>query len=104
MLLGAENVRSGFAYSPCDVRSLVHRCFTLRDAIGSSHPIDKRGETVRVIYEPADLDRAIIDRGIWNWAIPGGSGLFGALILVASLRGLVGAYRRRGAEMSPRGG
>jgi hypothetical protein len=76
---------------------------TFRDAIGSSHPIDKRGEIVRVIYDPADLDRAIIDRGIWNWAIPGGCGSFGGLILVASLRGLVGAHRRRGVGMSPRG-
>jgi hypothetical protein len=76
---------------------------TFRDAIGSSHPIDKRGEIVRVIYDPADLDRAIIDRGLWNWAIPGGCGFFGAMILAASLRGLVGAHRRRAVGTAPRG-
>ena len=76
---------------------------TFRDATGSSHPIDKRGEIVGVIYSPGDLDRVIIDRGIWNWAIPGGCGLFGALILAASLRGLAGAHRRRVVEMDPRG-
>jgi hypothetical protein len=56
-----------------------------------------------VIYDPADLERAIIDRGSWNWAIPGGSGFFGALILATSLRGLGGAYRRRGVGIDPRG-
>ena len=61
------------------------------------------GMIVGVIYSPADLERAIIDRGIWNWAIPGGSGLFGALILAVSLRGLVGAHRRRAAGVDPRG-
>ncbi len=56
-----------------------------------------------MIYDPGDLERAIIDRGIWNWAIPGGCGLFGALILAASLRGLVGAHRRRAVGVYPRG-
>jgi hypothetical protein len=74
-----------------------------RDSIGSSHPIDERGEIVRVIYDPADLEHAIIDRGIWNWAIPGGCGSFGALILAASLLGLVGAHRRRAMGIDPRG-
>jgi len=66
-----------------------------RDAVGSSHPIDKRGEIVGVIYDPGNLERAIIDRGIWNWAIPGGCGLFGGLIFATSLRGLAGVHRRR---------
>ncbi len=67
---------------------------TFRDAIGSSHPIDKKGEIVGVIYDPADLERAMIDRGLWNWAIPGGCWFFGGLVFAASLRGLVGAHRR----------
>jgi hypothetical protein len=79
------------------------REITFRDSIGASHPIDKRGEVVQVIYDPADLERVMIDRGLWNWAIPGGCGLFGALILGASLRGVVGAYRRRTRGAGPRG-
>jgi hypothetical protein len=76
---------------------------TFRDSIGASHPIDKRGEIVQVIFDPADLERVIIDRGFWNWAIPGGCGFFGALILGASLRGLIGAHRRRAEGSNPRG-
>ncbi|HEX9814121.1 MAG TPA: hypothetical protein VGB31_04135 [Myxococcota bacterium] len=56
-----------------------------------------------MIYDPEDLEGAIIDRGIWNWAIPGGCGLLGGLVFAASLRGLVGALRRRGVNLDPRG-
>ena len=90
-------------YSIVQFEAASGREVTFRDAIGSSHPIDKRGEIVRVIYDPADLERAIIDRGLWNWAIPGGCGFFGAMILAASLRGLVGAHRRRAVGIAPRG-
>jgi len=90
-------------YSIVQFEAASGREVTFRDAIGSSHPIDKRGEIVRVIFDPADLERAIVDRGFWNWALPGGSSLFGALILAASLRGWAGAERRRAAGINPRG-
>ena len=99
---GSEGSQTTY-YSVVRFETAGGREVTFRDAIGSSHPIDKRGEIVGVIYSPGDLDRVIIDRGIWNWAIPGGCGLFGALILAASLRGLAGAHRRRVVEMDPRG-
>jgi len=57
------------------------REITFRGATGCGHPIDKRGEIVQLIHDPADLERIVTDRGIWNWAIPGGCGFFGALIL-----------------------
>jgi hypothetical protein len=68
-------------------------------------PDDKThmGEVLGVIYDPGNLEGAIIDRGIWNWAIPGGCGLFGGLTLLASLRGLAGALRRRRMDLDPRG-
>jgi hypothetical protein len=99
---GSEGSQTTY-YSVVRFETASGREVTFRDSIGSSHPIDKRGEIVGVIYSPEDLERAIIDRGIWNWAIPGGCGLIGALVLVASLRGLAGAYRRRAVGMSPRG-
>jgi hypothetical protein len=99
---GSEGSQTTY-YSVVRFETANGREVTFRDSIGSSHPIDKRGEIVGVIYSPEDLEHAIIDRGIWNWAIPGGCGLIGALILVASLRGLAGAHRRRVGEMSPRG-
>ena len=90
-------------YSVVRFETASGREHTFRDATGSSHPIDKRGEIVGVIYSPGDPERAIIDRGVWNWAIPGGCGSFGALILAASLRGLLGARRRRAVGIDPRG-
>ena len=99
---GSEGSQTTY-YSVVRFETARGREITFRDSIGSSHPIDERGEIVQVIYDPADLESAIIDRGIWNWAIPGGSGLLGALILVASLRGLVGAHRRRAVGIDPRG-
>jgi hypothetical protein len=99
---GSEGSQTTY-YSVVRFETASGRGVTFRDAIGSSHPIDERGEIVRVIYDPADLERAIIDRGVWNWAIPGGCGVVGALILAASLRGLIGAHRRRVAGLNPRG-
>jgi hypothetical protein len=99
---GSETSQTTY-YSVVRFESASGREVTFRDGIGSNHPIDKRGEIVGVIYDPEDLERAIIDRGIWNWAIPGGCGLFGVLILAASLRGLAGAHRRRVAGIDPRG-
>jgi hypothetical protein len=99
---GSEGSQTTY-YSVVRFETASGREHTFRDSVGSSHPIDKRGEVVGVIYAPGDLERAIIDRGIWNWAIPGGCGSFGALILAASLRGLVGAHRRRAKRIDPRG-
>ncbi len=90
-------------YSVVRFETARGREVTFRDGVGSSHPIDQRGEVLGVIYDPGKLERAIIDRGIWNWAIPGGCGLFGGLTLLGSLRGLIGAFRRRGMDLGPRG-
>jgi hypothetical protein len=90
-------------YSVVRFETGAGREVTFRDGIGSSHPIDERGEVLGVIYDPGNLERAIIDRGFWNWAIPGGCGLFGGVTLLASLRGLIGALRRRGMVFDPRG-
>jgi hypothetical protein len=99
---GSEGSQATY-YSVVRFETAGGREVTFRDSIGSNHPIDRRGEVVWVIYDPGDVERAIIDRGIWNWAIPGCCGLLGALILVASLRGLVGAHRRSAERGSPRG-
>jgi hypothetical protein len=53
------------------------REITFRGATGSSHPIDERGEIVQVICDPADLERFIIDRGVWNWRFRAAAGYSG---------------------------
>jgi hypothetical protein len=99
---GSEGSQTTY-YSVVWFETASGREVTFRDGVGSSHPIDRRGEIVGVIYDPNDLERAIIDRGAWNWAIPGGCGAVGALILWASLRGWVGAYRRRAEQIDASG-
>jgi hypothetical protein len=90
-------------YSVVRFETATGREVTFRDGIGASHPIDERGEILGVIYDPGNLERAIIDRGIWNWSISGGCGLFGGVILLGSFKGWIGAFRRRGENWSPRG-
>ncbi len=82
-------------YSVVRFETAAGREVTFRDSIGASHPIDKKDEVVGVIYDPADLDRAMIDRGLWNWAIPAGCASAGALVFWASVHGWLGAWRRR---------
>ncbi|MDH5723134.1 MAG: DUF3592 domain-containing protein [Alphaproteobacteria bacterium] len=43
-----------------------------RDSVGASTPMHKRGDIVDVIYLPDNPQKAIIDRGIMNWALSGG--------------------------------
>jgi len=90
-------------YSVVRFETATGREVIFRDGIGASHPIDERGEILEVIYDPGNLERAIIDRGIWNWAISGGCGLFGGVTFLGSLKGLIGAFRRRRAILDPRG-
>jgi hypothetical protein len=68
---------------------------TFRDGIGASHPIDRRGEILGVMYDPAIPATAMIDRGMWNWAIPGGCMALGGIVAICSVRGAAGGFRRR---------
>jgi hypothetical protein len=59
---------------------------TFKDRVGSSHPTDKRGDVVEVLYEPQNSDKAIIDRGLWNWLPSLGVGGAGLLLFTVSIR------------------
>jgi hypothetical protein len=64
---------------------------------GSSHPSLKRGDAVRVLYDPADPQEAIIDGGWQNWLatiILGGMGL---IMLAAG----IAMWRRRSEQVRP---
>ncbi len=69
-----------------DERGQRHK---FKDSVGSSHPTLKRGDEVDVIYMRDDPKDAIIDRGIWNWAISGGLGLAAVLMLWFGFSGLM---------------
>lgn len=52
-----------------------------QDSVGSSDPGFKRGDKVTVLYLPEKPAAAMVDRGIFNWALSLGLG-FGALLLL----------------------
>lgn len=65
------------------------RSYDFQDSVGSSYPLYKRGQNVEVLYLPDDPQEAMIDRGLWNWALAAGLLGGGVLILLLSLRTLM---------------
>jgi len=61
--------------------------FTSR--VSSSHPGYRIGDTVTVLYDPADPQHAQIDRGLWNHLIPMAVAALGALLLIVSAAALL---------------
>lgn len=55
--------------------------FKFSDSVGSSKALFALGDRVDVIFDPEDTDEAIIDRGLWNWALSGGLFVVGLLCL-----------------------
>jgi hypothetical protein len=84
----------GYTYYPVVGFALpdgTHREF--RDRIGSNPPLQAAGEKVTVLYDPAKPEQAMIDRGIWNWALSGGLMLGGFVLLLMVLKSLSNARR-----------
>lgn len=73
--------------------------FRFRHPVASSHPSWRVGDSVRVLYDPADPAQAMIDQGGWNLVMPvlivAGGVVFVLLGLVALRHAL--AERRSGA-------
>jgi hypothetical protein len=73
---------SHYTYYPVvtfDVPGAGRREF--KDRVGGNPPVNQVGDNVTVLYDPARPDKALIDRGLWNWLIPG-SCLMGGLLLL----------------------
>lgn len=49
---------------------------TFTSSWGSSHPSENRGDSVMVLFDPSDKNSAQLDKGIWNWLVPGICALF----------------------------
>ena len=43
------------------------RTIVFRDSVGTNPPSHQVGDAVTVLYLPGDAQRALIDRGLWNW-------------------------------------
>ncbi len=65
-----------------------------KSKVGSNPPMNQTGDMVRVLYDPDKLDKAMIDRGIWNWAASGGC-IIGGLLLTWLALGTFAGMRRR---------
>jgi len=70
------------------------RAVRFRDRLGSSNPTRSPGERLRVIYDPQNPANAMIDRGLWNRALPAGLIVAGLLILLGATRNWIHINRR----------
>lgn len=77
------------------------RRITFRHRTGQNPPAYAEGERVTVTYLPDDPGTALIAESFLNWLLPGVLLLIGPVLVVVSVRGILGA-RRRLAE-SPQG-
>lgn len=82
-------------YSIAAFKTSDGRTMEFRDSIGASHAIDKKGDGVKILYMPSAPEDAMIDRGLWNWALPGGSAVLGFLLLWLGAKSLAGVFNRR---------
>jgi len=82
-------------YSIVEFTSLQGKPIEVRDNIGSSSPVDQRGDKLGVIYDPDDPECALIDRGFWSWLLPVGFSLVGVLIVSSYAKFLVSFFKRR---------
>lgn len=81
-----ENCSDGCTYAPIvDFFTTDGRSITFTDKVSTSHPQEKRGDTVTVIYRENDPEDAILDRGYWNWLLPGIMVFIGCLIFLSVL-------------------
>lgn len=48
----------------------VSQTITFQHDVGSSNPSYSRGEVVPVLFDPNNMQHAIIDEGLWNWFGP----------------------------------
>lgn len=59
---------------------------TFRDKIATRPALYDEGEKVTVLYKKDDAEKtAVIDRGVFNWLVPGGLALLGALFLLGGI-------------------
>ncbi len=77
---------SGYTYySVVEFTDGAGRLVKFRDRVGSSHRLNKRGDVVDVLYALNNPVDAMIDRGIWNWAMSAGLALAALLLMFAAM-------------------
>jgi len=82
-----QNSNSEYVYYPAvEFTTTRGRHVRFIDRVGSSSPGSRGRDSIGVLYLPEDPETAMIDRGIWNWAAPGGILFFGLLLLLVSVK------------------
>ncbi len=81
-------------YAIVDFNTFNGERVEFQDSIGSSAPLQQRGDEVSVLYDPASPQDAIIDRGLLNWAMSGGCFILGLFLLMHALKSYIGIRRR----------
>lgn len=66
-----------------------------KEGMGSNPPTYSTGEDVTVLYRESGHAKPMIDRGIWNWMLPGALGGVGLLIILVVLIQYFGIVKRR---------
>ncbi|HWE25667.1 MAG TPA: DUF3592 domain-containing protein, partial [Myxococcales bacterium] len=78
--LAASDSSDSTTYAPVVEFEVNDRTYRFRDSVGSNPPSYRRGDEVKVLYDPDRPSHARIDRGRWNRAVPLLVGAFGALL------------------------
>lgn len=74
------------AYSAIVKFTAEGRDITFRDKLATNPSFYDEGEKVNVLYKKDDIEQsAVIDRGAFNWVVPGALGLFGLLFLAGGI-------------------
>ncbi|GJL85280.1 MAG: hypothetical protein DHS20C02_10550 [Micavibrio sp.] len=81
-------------YPIVEYQSLQGKTVKFKSKVGSNPPMNRTGDIVSVIYDPHRPDKAMIDRGIWNWAASGGCVTGGLLLAWLALGTFAGTRRR----------
>lgn len=94
-LLGAESAKGEVIqlasdaegnYSAIVTFNADGRDITFRDRLATNPSLYDEGEKVNVLYKKDDIEKsAMIDRGAFNWIVPGALGLFGILFLLGGI-------------------
>ena len=82
-------------YSIVEFQDAGGKSHEVRDTIGSSSPVDDRGDELAVVYDSTDPERALIDRGIWSWLFPVGFSMIGVFVIYSYAGFLVNYFNRR---------
>ena len=83
--LVASHSNGGVTWAPVVEFRHEGRAHRFRDSVSSNPASYRRGDGVRILYDPARPDDARIDRGRWNQAIPLSISVCGALLCALGL-------------------